>query len=339
MKYPEKLKKGQYIATTAPSAGITEPVDYLRLDNVKNNFEKYGYKYLETENVRKDNNGRSSSGKERAEQFLNLWENENVGAIISASGGDFLNETIENLDFEKIKKMPPKWFQGYSDNTGITFLLNTICNIACIYGQNVKDFGMKKLHKTLENSFKIMSGKEIIQESFDMCEKAEWTDRINPYEEYNLAVKNKWKSLNKEDKINFKGRSIGGCFDVIMNIIGTKYDNVANYIEKYKNDGIVWFLEVFEMSTPQVYLHLWQMKNAGYFKKCKGIIFGRSLMLREDYELSFAQVVRDALGDLNIPIIYDTDIGHVSPQIPILSGGILEMNYENGKGKIKNYFS
>lgn len=37
--------------------------------------------------------------------------------------------------------------------------------------------------------------------------------------------------------------------DDIINLIGTKYDFVKQYISKYKEDGIVWFLEVYEMSS------------------------------------------------------------------------------------------
>ncbi len=338
MKYPKSINKGDCIATTAPSAGIAKPIDQQRLDNAKNNFEKRGYKYIETANVRTDYNGKSSTGKERAEQLIEVWKNPEVGAIISAAGGDFLNEMIDELDFEEIKKLPPKWFQGYSNNTELTMILNTICDIACIYGPTVKDFGMRKWHKVLENSIEIMSGKEITQESFEKHETADWSDRTDPYEEYNLTNKTEWKNLNDEKEIHFIGRSIGGCFDEVINLIGTKYDHVKEYIEKYKEDGIIWFLEIFEKSTPQLYLNLWQMKNAGYFEHCKGIIFGRSLMLREDDELTFPQAVKDAIGNLNIPVIYDADIGHVSPQMPIVSGTILEIKSKNGKGSIKNYF-
>ena len=119
-------------------------------------------------------------------------------------------------------------------------------------------------------------------------------------------------------------------------MIGTKYDKVKEFIEKYKEDGIVWFLEVFEMSTPQIYLHLWQMKNAGYFENCNGIIFGRPLMVREDYETSYEETLKEFFGKLDIPVIYDVDIGHVSPQIPIVSGGILEVECSEGNGRIKN---
>lgn len=336
MKYPNPLKKGDIIITTAPSAGITKEIDFKRLDNARNNFEKLGYKYKETKNVRTENKGRSSTAEERKDQFMEAWKEPKVGAIISATGGDFLSEILPKIDWEQLKTLEPKWFQGYSDNTGITFLLPTLSDIACIYGPTIKDYGMKNLYKNLTDALEIMQGKEIWQKSFEKCEKVEWIERQDPYEEYNLTQENTWKSLNNENKVSFSGRSIGGCLDVIINLIGTKFDKVTQYIEKYKQDGIVWFLEVFEMSTPQIYLHLWQMKNAGYFKNCKGIILGRPLMVREDYEISYEQTIKDSLKDLEIPVIYDCDFGHVSPAMPIVSGGILEVEYENGKGRIKN---
>lgn len=338
MKFPSPIKPGDYIGVTAPSEGITKQINLKRLDNVKNNLAKLGYKYTETKNVRTLEKGRSSSASQRVEQFMNLWENNEVKAIISAAGGFFLNEMIEKLDFKKLKNIEPKWFQGYSDNTGLTFLLTTISDIATIYGPTIKDFGMRKLHPVLTNSLEIMKGKSLTQKSFEKCETNEWIERIDPYEEYNLVCKNSWKNLNDEEKIKFKGRSIGGCFDSIVDFIGTKYDNVSTYIEKYKKDGIIWFLEVCEMSTAEISLHLWQMKNAGYFKNCQGIIFGRPLMVKQEYGITYEETLKESLSNLNIPVIYDADIGHISPQMPIVSGAILEVECENGKGKITNYF-
>lgn len=338
MRYPKALKKGDYIGVTAPSAGIIEELKIKRLENAEKNLRKEGFNYIETSNVRKEEKGRSSSAKERAKQFMDLWNDEKVGAIISATGGDFMSEILDELDFEEIKKSEPKWFQGYSDNTVLTFLLPLLADTACIHGQTIKDFGMRNLHRSLEDSLKILEGNEVTQESFEKCESREWTERTDPYEEYDLTEKVEWKNLNGEKEITLKGRAIGGCFDVITNLIGTKYDKVKEFIEKYENDGIVWFLEVFEMSTPQIYLHLWQMKNAGYFEHCNGIIFGRPLMTREDYDISYEETLKDALGDLNIPVIFDGDIGHVSPQMSIVSGGILEITSKDGKGTIKNYF-
>ena len=100
--------------------------------------------------------------------------------------------------------------------------------------------------------------------------------------------------------------------------------------------GVSWFFDIFETSTPGLFTTLWQFKNAGYFEHCKGIIFGRPLMVREDYHISYGEMIKDVIGDLNIPIIIDCDIGHIAPQIPIVNGAILEVVSENGRGSIKN---
>ena len=103
-----------------------------------------------------------------------------------------------------------------------------------------------------------------------------------------------------------------------------------------KKTGIIWFLEIFESNTPEVFRTLWQMKNSGYFENCNGIIFGRPLMMREDYGLSYYQMIKDIFKDTKIPIICDSDIGHVAPQIPIINGSVIEIVSKNGKGNIKN---
>ena len=170
MKYPKALKSGDYIGVTAPSAGINEEIKIKRLENAEKNLRKKGFNYIETSNVRKEEKGRSSSAKERAKQFMDLWNNEKVGAIISATGGDFMSEILDELDFEEIKKSEPKWFQGYSDNTVLTFELPLLADTACIYGPTIKDFGMRNLHRSLEDSLKIMEGNEITQERFEKFE-------------------------------------------------------------------------------------------------------------------------------------------------------------------------
>ena len=62
------------------------------------------------------------------------------------------------------------------------------------------------------------------------------------------------------------------------------------------------------------------------------------MFVRNDYDISFNEAVKDALGELNIPIIYDADIGHVSPQLAIVNGAILEITSKNGKGTVKTFF-
>lgn len=381
MRYPENLKIGDTIGICAPSAGIAESEKIEKLEAAEKQLKEMGYKIKETKSVRKDENGRSASGKIRAKELMELLEDDNVKLIICATGGDFLIDILDYLDFEKLKNIKPKWIQGFSDITGISFLWNTILEIPSMYCQTIKDYAMRPLFKNLTDALEIESGKEIIQKSFPLHEKS-WDEleedlenmtkeaegqnkniiedldiskdpnSINNIEsskelnicnlkeetyQYNLTEKTEWKNLYGKRKIKIKGRTLGGCLDIIREFFGTKYDNINNYIEKHKEEGIIWFLECFEMTSPEVYRVLWQMKNAGYFNNCSGIIFGRPCMIREDYGMSFNQAVEEALESLDIPIICDADIGHIPPQMAIVNGGILEITSEDGKGVVKTY--
>lgn len=381
MRYPENLKIGDTIGICAPSAGIAESEKIEKLEAAEKQLKEMGYKIKETKSVRKDENGRSASGKIRAKELMELLEDDDVKLIICATGGDFLIDILDYLDFEKLKNIKPKWIQGFSDITGISFLWNTILEIPSMYCQTIKDYAMRPLFKNLTDALEIESGKEIIQKSFplherswdeleedleNMTKEAEGQNKniiedldiskdpnsINNIEsskelnicnlkeetyQYNLTEKTEWKNLYGKRKIKIKGRTLGGCLDIIREFFGTKYDNINNYIEKHKEEGIIWFLECFEMTSPEVYRVLWQMKNAGYFNNCSGIIFGRPCMIREDYGMSFNQTVEEALESLDIPIICDADIGHIPPQMAIVNGGILEITSEDGKGVVKTY--
>lgn len=333
MRYPEKLKIGDTIGICAPSSGTAEPDKLERLDQAIKNLEKMGYKVIETASVRSDKQGRSAKASVRAKEFMELWENEEVKLIIYAGGGDFLMEMLDYIDFSELKKSKPKWTQGFSDITHLSFLLNTICDMPSMYCENVKDYGTNTIYYNLTDALKIESGEEIIQNSFEKYQEGE--DNVDGT--YNLTKEVKWKNITGEEKIEIKGRAIGGCLDCVDTLIGTEFDTVKEYVQRYKDDGIVWFLECYEMNTPLLQRILWKMKHAGYFTHCKGIVFGRSLMMREDYEVSEEQAILDAIGDLGLPIITEADIGHVPPQLAITQGAILKITSENGKGTVETY--
>lgn len=334
MRYPENLKIGDTIGICAPSDGIVEPEKIEKLNKAIEQLESMGYKVVETESVRKSVKGRSAKASKRAEEFMSLMKNDDVKLILYAGGGDFLMEMLEELDFEEISKMKPKWTQGFSDITTISFPLNIISDMPSIYCDAVKDYAMKPLYRNLIDALKIASGEEIIQDSF---QKHSSGKEDNADYTYNLELETKWENITGQKEIVMQGRALGGCLDCVDTLIGTKFDKVKEYIKKYKNDGIIWFLECFEMNTPQLERILWKMKNAGYFENCKGIIFGRSFIMREDYELTFNQACIEVLGGLNIPIITNADIGHVPPQLAMVNGAILKITSQNGKGKVKTF--
>lgn len=42
------------------------------------------------------------------------------------------------------------------------------------------------------------------------------------------------------------GRLLGGCFESINDMAGTPYDYVNEFNERYKEDGVIWFLIFFD---------------------------------------------------------------------------------------------
>ncbi len=333
MNIPDFIKKGDIIGVTAPSAGFTEQVDLTKLESAKFNLSEKGYEVIETENVRKCEKGRSSTGKKRAEEFLSLIRNEEVKYILSASGGDFLMEMLEYLDYELIKANP-KWIQGYSDNTGLIYPITTICDMATVYSGNVGDYGMSLWHDGVKDNLKLLEGKNVEQKEFNLFEN-EYVKKITGYEGYNLTDKVKYEFVSENKSESFTGRLLGGCLDVLIMLCGTKYDKTEEFVRKYKEDGIIWYLESFDLSSARIQCALWQLKEAGWFEGAKGFLFGRPCFFREEYETDFNEAVKTALDSLNLPIITGCDIGHRPPRLTMINGLTAEISFDGAHFKMK----
>lgn len=332
MIYPKFLNDKDVIGVTAPSDGIVEDIDIYRLENAIKKFEKLNYKIKETKDVRTSKQGKSATGKVQAEELEELYKDKEVKAIICASGGDFLLEMLSEIDWDIIRNNP-KWIQGYSDPTVLLYVITTNLDIATIYADNFKAFGMEKWHESLNNNIEILKGNILSQESFELYE-GERQERITGKEGYNLNTKVKWENMNRE-KIDIRGRMIGGCIDILSELFGTRFDKTKDFIEKYKQDGIIWYFDNCELTSEQLIRTLWKMKDNGWFENTNGIVFGRSGLEKSCYGISFKDTIQRCLGDLNIPIIINTDIGHVSPRMTIINGAVAHIISENNKGKIE----
>lgn len=338
MIYPSNLRKNDTIGVTATSAGNSQELDIIRLENAKKHFADIGYPVIETPNVRTHEKGRSSSGPTRAAEFMQLIEDPQIKAIFAVSGGDFLVEMLAYLDFDKIAKNP-KWFQGYSDNTGLTFTITTNLDIATIYSNNFGSFGMANWHNSLKDNIAILEGNDIVQNSFEKYQDG-FIEKVTGIEEFLLTQEVKWKNCyptysdHEPEEIRLTGRAIGGCLDVLLNLVGTRFDKTKEFIRKYKQDGILWFLESFDLSGEAMVRGLWQLKEAGWFEGSVGFIFGRPAMYRSDNDLTYEEAVLSVLGEINLPIILEADIGHKPPQFTMMNGAIVTIDSKDGKGNI-----
>ena len=266
------------------------------------------------------------------EDFYCIGKDKDIDFIICAAGGEFLVECLPYVDFDIIKNNP-KFMAGFSDPTGLLFPITTKLDIATIYGSNFGSFGEEKFYKCHYDFLDTIKGdlKEI--SSYDLYEN-ERAEKITGLEGLNLTEKVEWKTLDNKD-VKVEGRIIGGCFDLINELIGTKYDGIPEFNEKYKNDGIIWYFDNCELSMEETIRVLWKMNECDYFKYAKAIIFGRFGVETSYLEYNPKTCLKDSiLSKLNIPVIYDADVSHKGPSIPIINGSIAHINYSKGKAKI-----
>lgn len=333
MIYPKFLKKENCVGVPAPSSGAYNDLYINRYDNAKKKLIQKGYKVILSKNINKSDKCRSASEKERAEELNEMIESKDIDFIICAAGGEFLVEILPYVNFEKLVENP-KFIQGFSDPTGILFPITTKYDIATIYGSNFGDYGAEIDDKSIIDNLHIISGDIISQSNYEMYEN-ERGFRCSGLEGYNFTTKVEWKTLD-ENAVSIKGRIIGGCLDIISEIAGTKYDGTIDFCEKYKEDGIIWYFDNFELSMEELIRTLWKLNELDYFKYVKGFVFGRNGTENTCVGYTMKEALEDSvISKKNVPIIYDADISHKGPCLTIINGAVATINSKDGNGNIQ----
>ncbi len=337
MEYFDFLNKNDTVTIIAPSMSSgKEGARRLRLNNAIKNFNKNNINVETNESCYNNNvRARSNPSMVRAEEFENAFLDNNNKGIIAVGGGEFELELLPHLNFNKIKKARNKFFQGMSDNTCIGFTLTTMCDKASIYASNFVTFGMKKWHNSVKDNFDFLCGKQNTQISYKKMEVE--SNRSIAGKEligFNLTEKTHPKILTGESKVKFSGRILGGNLDVLSHICGTKFDNVKNFVKKYKSDGIIWFFESCDLSVLEQCRCIWKLKNAGWFENAKGFLIGRPLNKEPVFDCTYTECNLEHLKDFNVPVVIDLDIGHTAPTWYIVNGAIANFEMKNNIANI-----
>lgn len=334
MRIPNFLKKGDTIGLIAPSFGANIEPYKTRLEHAIKKITDMGYKFKFDSSVFEYQFGASSPKEARAKQFMDLYTDDEVSFLWSVGGGEWMMEMIPLIDFEYLKTFKPKYVMGYSDNTHLTFLMNTLLDTVSIYGQNITEFGMREWDQSLIEAFEIITGNRLTQETYPLYEDKNAVSE-DPLSSYTLVNKTSWNTNQLDEQFFIEGRLIGGCLDILTLYPGLKYDKVSLFNETYQKDGIIWFLEACDLTVFGIKRALWQLKEAGWFNHLKGIIFGRPLNGDPIIDITQYNLVNDLFKDYDIPIIFDMDFGHIAPTFTILSGAKARITYNNHQGRIE----
>lgn len=337
IKRPGNIKSGDTISITAPSFGASIEPYSLLIDIAEENLKGRGYKILEGKTARLgDGIGISTDPKVCGAELMDFYKRDGIDAIISAGGGELMNETITHVDFDELRNYRPKWYVGYSDNTNFIFPLVTITGVQGIYGPCINGYA-KVWEDTEKDTFAILEGTKNSFDGYDMfveppqdieTQIEEYTDEylrapysLNAKRQLVLYVHDGTDLLPSENEsIKMQGILLGGCLDILANLVGTRFDRVKEFVAD--NPEIVWVLEACDLSPMSTRRAMWNLKEAGWFDSAAGFIIGRPRASWKQNMLGVDQynAVTDVVRDIKVPVVMDAEIGHIDPMLPVIMG-------------------
>lgn len=361
MRYPQFLQPNGTIGFVAPSFGCSTEPYKSGFMNAQEKWKKEGFHLELGPNCYADTGiGISNKPEQCGAELTEYYCNDTSDCLISCGGGELMCEILDYVDFEKISRAKPKWYMGFSDNTNMTFLLATLCDTAAVYGPCASSFGMVPVHPSLDDAMALLQGRKLTIQGYDMWEKESVKNEENPLQSYNLTERTEIKYILPDGRTNieslsaagkkqenaakqaeadiaFSGRLLGGCMDCLVNLLGTKYDKVADFTEKYKEDGILWFIEACDLNLMSIRRAMWQMEHAGWFRHCSGFLIGRPRigMDAEEFGIDHYQAAYEMLKDYNVPVMMDVDIGHLPPMMPLICGSMAHVSSDGKKYSVQ----
>lgn len=340
MRQAEFLKVNGTIGFVAPSFGCNiEPYRSAFLSAQKK-FQELGHRLKLGPNCYEGSGiGISNTPKKCGEEITAFFADASVNVLLSCGGGELMCEILDYVDFERIAAEAPKWFMGYSDNTNLTFLLPTLCDTMALYAPCAPAFGMREWHPAIQDAYDLLCGKKTEIQGYPLWEKESVKDEEHPLEPYHVTEPRVLHVFPEEKQIQMRGRLIGGCLDCLGNLVGTKYDRVAEFTERYQKDGFIWFMEACDLNLMSIRRTLWQLSHADWFRHVKGFLVGRPLCYgSEEFGIDQYQAVLEVLGRYQVPVVMDVDIGHLPPMMPMLSGGMAEVTVRGNDIRLKYDF-
>jgi len=315
---PQKLEKGDTVATIAPSSGLGGLFPY-RVDNARKFLESIGFKVKEFPTVKKFVDGNAGTIEERLLDIHSAFKDKEIKAIICNIGGLACNELLNLIDYN-IVKTNPKIFCGYSDITLLHYAFSSMSDLITFYGPAAmtqfgefprpQEYTLKYFLKAVNQSTPI--GR--IEPSLHWTDEIlDWSKKENHYRERKL-FKNEGPIWIKEGSAT--GKIFGGCLYSILQLKGTRYD--ADY------SGKILFVETpegqnFEKGEPLNYVdsQITDLRNMGVFDKIKGLVVGRGFGYLQEERKKFKQIIIKHTKNYDFPVLFNVDIGHTDPMITI----------------------
>lgn len=272
---PPALRPGDTIGIVAPASNVKQ----ADLEAGCAALHQAGYRTFHLDSILDRDLYFAGTAGRRMRELEEMFDRDDVRAILCARGGYGANYLLQNLAWKKIQNHP-KIFVGYSD-------------ITCLLTQFV-DSGLVAFQGP-------MAAKDWAHA--DGVSLESWIAALTQTAPWDVRINNGVMALAEGEA---EGRLYGGCLSILVASLGTAYE--------IKTDDTILFLEDIGAKPYQIDRMLMQLKLAGKLENVRGLIFGEMIdciqAANQDYTLQ--EVIMRIAGELNIPVAYGLKSGHVT---------------------------
>lgn len=235
----------------------------------------------------------------RAENFMGMWLNPAVKAVIGGTGGYGAVRMLPHLEPD-VFRLNPKAFVGYSDITALHLWLMRRSALRVFHGPTVDDLTPSTRDPTMASLLAALT-----------------TPRPATRIGRDLA-----RAIRPGRAI---GPLVGGNLSLVQQTIGTSY--------QVEVEGAILFIEETRDPMSVVDERLVHLRAAGLLERVAGIVFGQ-LSLDRSEEDEFENFLLDLISDLRVPVLMDFPAGHENPNLTLPLGTEVELVVEETTGWI-----
>lgn len=271
--------------------------------------------------------------EKRAEDLLQAFRDPEIDMILCAIGGDDTFRLLPYLfDHDELREaVSQKVFLGFSDTTINHFMLHKV-GLNTFYGQSfltdVCELGPEMLpysRRYFEELISTGRVREIVPSDVWYGERESFTpDQVG--KELTSHPDRGFELL--QGPAVFSGKILGGCIDSMYDFFnGERYADMPLLCEKYGlfpalEDwrGHILLLESSEEKMPpEKYRRaLEYFKEKGVFDVVSGVLVGKPM--DETYVEEYKRHLIDVIGNPQLPVVCNINIGHAEPRCIIPFG-------------------
>ncbi|MDY0410255.1 S66 peptidase family protein [Paracerasibacillus soli] len=221
----------------------------------------------------------AGSAQMRAKDLMDMFTNDNVDMILPTRGGVGVAEILPYLDYAFIQNHP-KIISGYSD---ITILLNVLAQQA----------NLITLHSLLLLDFSPVTPAYNYNQFFSATSNV--TSRRQIENPPNMPQISRVSG-------NVTGPIVGGNLTSFVGSLGTPYE--------IDTKGKIILLEETSEPINTVFRYINQLKLAGKFDDCLGIVMGECTNCPEAYHTTYEDLINAVMVPLGKPLMTNVASGH-----------------------------